>query len=100
MAKAENSSDDLGFSLVLGGPLYQLLVRSRLSTPTLQLMGRRIAVFILVTWVPPAVLSAIQGTFLRGAAVPFLYDLSVHVKFLVSLPLLLLAEVIVHRRLR
>ena len=35
------------FSLVLGGPLYQLLVRSRLTTPALELIQRRIVCITL-----------------------------------------------------
>jgi hypothetical protein len=32
--------------------------------------------------------------------VPFLFDIEVHVRFLVVLPLLIVAELVVHRRMR
>jgi len=35
-----------------------------------------------------------------GVAVPFLLDLDVHIRFLVALPLLIIAELVVHRRMR
>ncbi len=35
-----------------------------------------------------------------GVAVPFLFDVEVHVKFLVVLPLLVIAELVVHQRMR
>ena len=34
------------FSLVLGGPLFQLLIRARLSTDTLGLVKRRVIFFM------------------------------------------------------
>jgi hypothetical protein len=87
-------------SLVLGGPLYQLLLRCRLVTPSLELVPRRIVAFALITWLPLAVLAAVGGHLLYGIGVPFLFDLDVHVKFLISLPLLIGAELLVHRRVR
>jgi hypothetical protein len=37
---------------------------------------------------------------LGGSAVPFLLDFDVHVRFLVAMPLLIGAELIVHQRMR
>jgi hypothetical protein len=88
------------FSLVLGGPLYQMYLRSRLLTPPADLVGRRIGVFIAVTWAPLVVLALASGTAWSGVAVPFLLDVDVHVRFLLALPMLIGAEVLVHRRLR
>jgi hypothetical protein len=87
------------FSLVLGGPLYQLYLRSRLSTPPLDLLKRRVTIFSLVCWLPLLILSAASGKAFRGVAVPFASDVEVHVRFLAALPLLIIAEVIVHRRI-
>src|SRR5512136_504564 len=89
------------FSLVLGGPLFQLLRRAHLTGDTLQLLRRRVLVIPLLAWLPLLVLSALEGQALGGsAAVPFLLDLEVHVKFLVVMPLLIIAELVVHRRTR
>jgi hypothetical protein len=37
---------------------------------------------------------------LGGARIPFLYDLAAHVRFLVAVPILVLAEIPIGRRLR
>jgi hypothetical protein len=95
----QKKSDD--FSLVLGGPLFQLFIRARLTTDTLGLLKRRVIFFSLLTWLPLLVLSALTGEAFGGAIkVPFIYDIDVHVRFLLALPLLLVAELIVHRRIR
>ena len=89
------------FSLVLGGPLFQLLRRSHLSGDALELWRQRIVVITLVAWAPLLALSALEGQALGGrAAVPFLLDVEAHVRFLVALPLLILAELVVHQRMR
>src|SRR6185503_2852190 len=36
----------------------------------------------------------------RTVPVPFLYDLDAHARFLVAIPLFLLAEVVIHQRMR
>ena len=55
----------------------------------------------LICWFPLLVLSAIGGRLLGGdAAVPFLLDIDVHLRFLVAVPLLITAESIVHQRMR
>jgi hypothetical protein len=62
---------------------------------------QRIIVIALFAWLPLLVLSALEGHALRGdVAVPFLLDLEVHIRFLVALPLLIGAELVVHRRMR
>ena len=102
------SGDDLGsfheqqdFSLVLGGPLFQLLRRAHLSDDALMLVRQRIIVISLLAWLPLLVLSALEGKVLGGsAAVPFLLDVEVHLRFLVAMPLLIAAELVVHQRMR
>ncbi|SDX70084.1 hypothetical protein [Thiocapsa roseopersicina] len=88
------------FSLVLGGPLYQLLCRAHLSDDALGLVRQRIVVFSLLAWLPLLVLSAAQEQALTGATIPFLLDVEVHARFLVAIPLLIAAELVVHQRMR
>jgi len=89
------------FSLVHGGPLFQLLLRSHLSDDALELARRRIIVISLLAWLPLLLLSALEGTLLGGnVAVPFLMDFDVHIRFLVAIPLMVGAELVVHRRMR
>ena len=92
--------DTQDFSLVHGGPLFQLLLRAHLSSAGMSLVARRMIVFVLITWVPLLVLAALERNLLAtNVAVPFLLDLETHIRFLVVVPLLLAAELIVHRRL-
>lgn len=89
------------FSLVLGGPLYQLFRRARLSDDALTLVRRRVLFIAALCWLPLLVLTGLQRQWLgHGLTVPFLFDVEVHARFLVALPLLVAAEYIVHTRLR
>jgi hypothetical protein len=88
------------FSLVLGGPLYQLWRRLFLSGPALELLSRRMVGIPLIAWLPLLVLTAYQGLAVGHAVeVPFVYDFAVHARFLVAVPILLLAEIMVHERI-
>jgi len=89
------------FSLVLGGPLYQLWRRLFLAGPALELLTRRMIGIPLVAWLPLLVLTTFQGLAVGHAvAVPFIYDFAVHARFLVAVPILLLAELVVHERIQ
>jgi hypothetical protein len=89
------------FSLVLGGPLFQLLRGSHLADDALGLAQQRILVISLVTWLPLLLLSTLEGHLLGGsAAIPFLWDVDVHIRFLAAMPLLIIAELVVHQRTR
>lgn len=94
-------NDARNFSLVLGGPLYQLLRRAHLSDNAASLVRRRMVVIALLGWLPLLILSAVQGNLWgKSVAVPFLLDLEVHIRFLIVVPLLVIAELVVHQRLR
>jgi hypothetical protein len=89
------------FSLVLGGPLFQLLRRTHLSGDALQLARRRTLAFVGLSWLPLLVLSLLEGHAVDGTlAVPFLMDVDVNIRFLVAMPLLIAEEVLVHQRMR
>jgi hypothetical protein len=86
---------------VLGGPLFQALRRSRLAGDGLQLVRRRIMAMATIAWMPLLVLSALDGkAWGHAVAVPFLRDIDVHARFLIALPLLVLAELVVHDRMQ
>jgi len=100
LTSAQHLQKSEDFSLVHGGPLFQLLLRTHLSGDDLTLAARRINVLVLITWAPLLVLAAVDGQLLHGSvAVPFLRDVETHIRFLVVVPLLLAAEVVVHQRL-
>ena len=101
MNQTNNFSEQADFSLVLGGPLYQLWRRSHLTDDALEQVRLRIIVISLFAWLPLLLLSALEGHLLGGkAAVPFLLDIEVHVRFLVVVPLFIIAELVVHQRMR
>jgi hypothetical protein len=89
------------FSLVLGGPMFQLLRGARLTDDVRTMLHRRILAAVLITWVPLLLLSAWEGLAWGGdAMVPFLRNAETHARFLVALPLLIVAELTVHIRMR
>src|SRR3954466_10196705 len=88
---AEQSED---FSLVLGGPLYQLLLRSGLVKPPFGKLSWRIVVILGIAWLPLVPLTIAGGRFGGGVPVPFLYDFEVHSRLLCALPLMILSELI------
>jgi hypothetical protein len=95
------SGNPADFSIVLGGPLCQLLRRAHVSGDALELVRRRMAIITAVAWLPLLVLALVgDRAFGNGVAVPFLKDIEVHARFLVALPLLIVAELVVHVRMR
>src|SRR5215813_14157661 len=88
------------FSLVLGGPLFQLLRKARLEGDALELLHRRIILSILLTWVPLAVLAMFSSVGRGSGRVPFYTDIEVQARFLIALPVLIGAELLVHSRIR
>ena len=101
LAPAADSFPELeSFSLVFGGPLYQLFRRTHLDDDVESHLRRRILAFCAIPWLPLLVLCAIEGTLLRGIAVPFLLDVETHARFLVAVPLMIVAELVVHKRMR
>lgn len=87
------------FSLVNGGLLYQILKRFGLITPGSPQVRRRVLFFILITWVPVLILTVLEGVaWNNGLKIPFLLDFVAHTRYLLALPLLLLAERIVEVR--
>lgn len=89
------------FSLVLGGPLYQLWKKARLDDDAGRLVRRRVAVIVLLAWLPLLLLALAEGhAWGRGATLSFLEDIGMHARLLLALPLLVVAELVVHQRMR
>lgn len=87
------------FSLVMGGPLYQMLRRAHLSGSAMELLWRRIVAIVLFAWLPLLVLSAVEGHLFGTQPLGFLRDIESHVRLLVALPALIFVELIVHQRI-
>ena len=89
------------FSLVLGGPIFQLLRRLHLAgVEGVQLLHRRAIGSILIAWLPLFLLSAFAPGTGRAGRISFFQDFEVHARFLVALPILIFAELLVHSRTR
>ena len=95
------SEEPPDFSLVMGGPIFQLFRRAHLAGDHMDLMVRRTLVITLIAWLPLLLLSAL-GSYVSGATVKllFLRDIEAHVRLLVALPVLIAAELLVHIRIR
>jgi hypothetical protein len=88
-------------SLMEGGPGDALMKRLRLIRPELgAASGRTALILAALTWLPLLVFSLLEGLALGGARIPFLYDIAAHARFLVAVPVLVLAEIPIGRRLR
>jgi len=91
--------DPPDFSIVLGGPLFQLLRRAHLEGDHLELLYRRLIFFMGITWLPLFLLATV-GPFAGSAGrLAFLRDIEVHARFLVALPAFIAAELLVHLRM-
>jgi len=88
------------FSIVLGGPLFQLFRQARLTGDGLELLQRRILVITAIAWLPLLLLCLADGSALGGhLKIPFLHDVETHARLLVALPMLIVAELVVHQRI-
>ncbi len=88
------------FSLALGGPTYQFFVKSHLAGNALEMLYRRLIIIALFAWLPLLLLSSLSRSAGGAGRLSFLHDVEVHVRFLIALPVLVAAELIVHRRIR
>ena len=88
------------FSLVLGGPIFQLFRRSHLSGNGLELLHRRLLTITLIAWLPMLLLAGLGAQLGGVSRLSFFRDVEVHVRFLIALPILIAAELIVHSRIR
>ncbi len=89
------------FCLVIGGPLFQILRRTYLSEDALELLRRRIFFLTALAWLPLLCLSVWEGiAWTSSLRIPFLLDVGMHIRFLLIIPTLLVAEWIVHQRMR
>jgi hypothetical protein len=88
------------FSLVIGGPFYRALVRLHLVEPEPNI-ALRVSVLLLLTWLPLLGLSLMQGTaFGTKVHITLLHDFSIWGRFFGTLPLLIIAEIVIDPRIR
>lgn len=99
--ETKNINEFPELSLIEGGPGDALMKRLRLIRPELGAASGTTAIILaIITWFPLLVFSLLEGLALDGARIPFLYDLAAHARFLVAVPILVLVEIPIGRRLR
>ena len=88
-------------SLTDGGPGRAVLQRLQ-SSQARVVAGTSQAALVLagVCWLPLLVLTAVSGLAWGGVRIPFLHDIAAHIRFLLSVPLLVLADVPIGQRSR
>src|SRR5277367_6492492 len=96
-----NSSIVENFSLTRGGPFHRLLVLLGRAGDERQRVINRALLATLVTWLPLLFLSLVQGlAYGPQVKIPFLRDFAANARFLVALPILILAESRIDQRWR
>ncbi len=93
---------DEDFSIIKGGLMDHGLTLLRIVKPNdPENTKRKIIFFIAITWLPLLIFTIISGLCWKGnVQIPFLYDFPVHIRFLLAIPMLLMAEVIVDNRVK
>jgi len=96
-----NSSIVENFSLTRGGPFHRLLVLLGRAGDERQRVINRALLATLVTWLPLLLFSLVQGlAYGPQVKIPFLRDFAANARFLVALPILILAESRIDQRWR
>jgi hypothetical protein len=100
MTKAAFEEKVTNFSLVLGGPIFQLFRKAHLTGDHLELLHRRLITIVSIAWLPMLAVDLVASRHGIPGHLTFLHDVEVQARFLVALPVLILGELIVHSRLR
>lgn len=100
MDTEKNLDQPAVFSLGLGGPLYHFYLWTGLAKRPLLFLKRRIIVLCLIAWLPLFILTLLNGTAFTNVKMPFIHDIEAHTRFLISLALLIFAEVVAQERLQ
>jgi hypothetical protein len=88
------------FHLMEGGPLFRIERRIGLIKANAPFTMRRAILGACFTWLVLLILSALQGTaFSNAVGIPFLRDFSTYSRFLIGVPLLLVAELLLGPRI-
>ncbi len=88
------------FTLGEGGLLNRFFAKTRLADPGIPGVAVRIGFALVLAWLPLFISSIVQGMAWQTVVrVPFLYDPATQARFLIAMPLLLIAEPIIGRGL-
>jgi hypothetical protein len=97
----DSTEPNPAFSLTEGGPGSTFMKRLRLVHPELGTGSARTALVLMaLTWLPLFILCLLEGLAFSGVKIPFFYDIAAHTRFLLAVPVLVLADIPVGARLR
>jgi hypothetical protein len=97
--KQDSTEKVANFSLVMGGPIFQLFRKMHLIGDHLELLRRRVLTISLIAWLPMLILDLVTSRHGTPGRLTFLHDVEVQARFLVTLPVLIAAELVVHLRI-
>jgi hypothetical protein len=94
----QGNIDYNSFRLSSGGLFHSLLQRLHIQQPGRYSLRRRNVVLIILCWLPLLLLSMIEGNLFNAAIeLPFVYDPTPYIRYLVVLPMLVNADLIVDK---
>ncbi len=98
MERADAIVSDSPHAIIEGGPGAALLARLHRKKPDANLSSASNLIWsgivlALISWAPLLVLSLVEGVVLKGPKIPFFHDIAAHVRSLVAIPLLVIAEI-------
>jgi hypothetical protein len=97
----DNLAQGLAFSLTEGGPGSAFMKRVHLVQPKMGAGSPRTAVILMaLTWLPLAIMCLVDGLAFSGVTLPFFYDLAAYARFMIAVPVLVLADIPVGARFR
>ena len=100
MSQAALETKQVDFSLSAGGLAYEFFRRMHLSGDEPRFIRRRVLTVVAVLWLPPFILTIIEGTAYSDAIrISFFNSILGHVRFLIVLPILIGVEPYIHRQL-
>ncbi len=100
MAQSVSNSVAAQFPLFEDGPFARVQVGLRLAGTEQRHVRRRLILAVLVTWVPLAILSAIEGQAIGPSMrESMLLDVAMYARYLVALPLLILSTPVCRRKI-
>lgn len=84
------------FRLSTGGLFYNILIRLHVQASGRYSTKRRILVLTTLCWLPLFLLAAYEGILVnQNLDLPFLYDLKPYVRYLIVVPLLIVADMVI-----
>lgn len=92
-------TEELYFSIIRGGPLYGLRRKIGLVPEKGLALMKRWLIIVAIAWLPVMAGAALEGVALEGSksSDPLLRHYGVHARFLLAIPLMLLAEVMMEK---